>query len=88
VWRKDQAVIQKIENGVSIRTSKLCEIAIALGVAPEYLEYGVVGIRDLDVIRLAEYLTPLSVDARRAYVGALLAGTQDADTWRSGEAIS
>ena len=63
-----QAVIQKIENGKSLRPRKLNEIADALGVDPAWLMFGVESTLsvDEDFMELAEAWSKLDASRRAA----------------------
>ncbi len=69
-----QAVIQKIENGKSLRPRILEEIAESLGVKPAWLQFGVeeVGELDSDAIELARAWAKLAEPHRTAMKEAIL----------------
>jgi len=69
-----QAVIQKIENGKSLRPRILEEIANALGVRPAWLQFGVeeVGELDEEAIELARAWAKLDEPHRSAMKEAIL----------------
>ena len=69
-----QAVIQKIENGKSLRPRILEEIAEALGVRPSWLQFGVEEIGSLseDAIEVARAWSKLDEPHRSAMREAIL----------------
>ena len=75
-----QAVIQKIENGKSLRPRILEEIAEALGVKPSWLMFGVqeVGGLDADALEVARAWSRLAEPQRSALREAILKIGSDA----------
>lgn len=77
-----QAVIQKIENGKSLRPRKIDEISRALGVAPEWLMFGAGNGRyqglDEEAIQVATAWSRLSEPQRTEIKQAVLRFTQPA----------
>lgn len=69
-----QAVIQKIENGKSLRPRILEEIAQSLGVRPSWLQFGVeeVGALSEDAIEVARAWSKLEEPHRTAMREAIL----------------
>ena len=69
-----QAVIQKIENGKSLRPRILEEIAEALGVRPAWLQFGVEEVGELneEAIELARAWARLDEPHRSAMKEAIL----------------
>jgi transcriptional regulator with XRE-family HTH domain len=69
-----QAVIQKIENGKSLRPRILEEIAAALGVRPAWLQFGVEEVGELneEAIELARAWSRLDEPHRSAMKEAIL----------------
>jgi len=69
-----QAVIQKIENGKSLRPRKIDRIAEALGVSPAWLMFGDNGVAALDAeaIEVAKAWSRLSEPDRSAHKRAIL----------------
>lgn len=69
-----QAVIQKIENGKSLRPRILEEIAVALGVRPSWLMFGVqeVGELDQEALDVARAWSRLQEPQRSAMKEAIL----------------
>ncbi len=70
----NQAVIQKIENGKSLRPRNLDEIAFALDVSPAWLQYGSEKIAGLqkDAVELALAWSRLAEPYRSALREAVL----------------
>ena len=69
-----QAVIQKIENGKSLRPRILEQIAAALGVRPAWLQFGVEEVTELneEAIELARAWSKLEEPHRTAMKEAIL----------------
>ena len=70
----NQAVIQKIENGKSLRPRNLDDIAMALDVSPAWLQYGSEKVAGLhkDAVELALAWSRLSEPYRSALREAIL----------------
>ena len=69
-----QAVIQKIENGKSLRPRKIDSIAMVLGTTPAWLMFGDdnTSSLDSDAIELARAWSKLSEPHRSAYKRAIM----------------
>lgn len=70
-----QAVIQKIENGKSLRPRKIDKIAEVLGTSPAWLMFGEDGVNTLndEAVELAKAWLTLSEPHRSAHKRAIMA---------------
>ncbi len=83
-----QAVIQKIENGKSLRPRNLNNIALALGVSPAWLMFGTetIDALDNDAIELARAWQKLNEPQRSAFKEAIIKAAKNQTLQRvSGE---